>query len=61
MTKLAGPVSAVIVLLALVDSFAAAGTLADSHALGLKQFLRVLADLRIAGNQAARHFLNASP
>ena len=57
--KLAGPVSAVIVFLALVDGFTAAGTLADNHTLGLKQLLRVLADLRISGNQAPGHFLNA--
>ena len=37
--KLAGPVSAVVVFLALVDVLAAAGTSPNNHALGLKQFL----------------------
>ena len=46
-------------ILALVDVLAAAGTLADNNTLGLKQLLRVLADLRISGNQAPGHFLNA--
>ena len=48
--KLAASVSAVVVLFALVDAFPAARTFADNHTLGLKQLLRVLADLGVVCN-----------
>ena len=45
--KLTGPVSTVVIFPALVDGLAAAGTRPNCHALGLKQFLFILADAGI--------------
>ncbi len=59
--KLAASVSAVVVLFALVDAFPAARTFADNHTLGLKQLLRVLADLGVVLQLGPLSFLQCQP
>lgn len=57
--ELAGPVSAVVVFLALIDSLTTAGTRPDRNTLGLKQFLLFLTDTGIGLHQLPRLRLDA--